>query len=81
MKLFVFFFFSAAALFAAVDINHASAVELQSVKGIGPKKARQIVEYRKSHCFDSVHDLVRIKGIGEKTVKKLAPQITATPCR
>jgi len=81
LKLFALLALGAVALFAAVDINHASVKALQSVKGIGPKKAWQIVEYRKTRCFESLHDLVRIKGIGEKTFKKLEPQLTASPCR
>ena len=68
-------------LFAAVDINHATKKELQSVKGIGPKKAQRIVEYRKKHCFESVDELVKIRGIGKKTLEKIKPQVTATPCK
>ncbi|WP_456452357.1 ComEA family DNA-binding protein [Hydrogenimonas sp.] len=81
MKFLVTLALFAAALFAAVDLNHATVKELQSVKGIGPKKAKQIVEYRTQHCFESVDDLVKIKGIGKKTLKKLKPQLTVTPCQ
>ena len=80
MKTLLVLALSSLALFAAVDINHASVKELQSVKGIGPKKAEQIVAYRKAHCFQSVDELTKIKGIGKKTVQKLKPQLTLTPC-
>ncbi len=70
-----------ASLFAAVDINHATVKELQSVKGIGEKKAQQIVAYRKSHCFQSVDEITKIRGIGEKSLEKMRPQLTLTPCK
>ena len=81
MKLFVVTALTASALIAAVDINSASVKELTSIKGIGEKKAKQIVAFRKKECFNSVKDLLKIKGIGEKTLKKLAPQLKAGPCK
>ncbi|BBG65040.1 late competence protein ComEA, DNA receptor [Hydrogenimonas sp.] len=81
MKLFLITAVSAATLFAAVDINSATAKELQSVKGIGEKKAKQIVAFREKNCFQSLRDLTKIKGIGEKTLKKLTPQLEVGPCR
>jgi competence protein ComEA len=71
---------TALALMAAVDLNHATKAELQSVKGIGPKRAEMIMVYRMKHCFEKVEDLRHIKGIGEKTIEKLKPQLTVTPC-
>ncbi len=57
---------------AAVDINRASAETLARVmSGVGPKKAEAIVRYREQHGpFHSVYELVRVKGIGKKTVKR-----------
>ena len=82
MKLLITTVLSAATLFAAVDINSATAEELQSVKGIGEKKAKQIVAYRaKNSCFKSLQDLTKIRGIGEKSLKKLAPQLKVGPCK
>lgn len=81
MKLILLSAFTATALFAAVDINSASVKELTSVKGIGEKKAKQIVAFRKNGCFKKVDDLLNIKGIGPKTLKKLAPQIKVGPCK
>lgn len=57
---------------AGVDLNRASADELDSVFGIGPATARRIIEYRDSEMggrFHSVHDLTHIPGIGEKTAE------------
>jgi competence protein ComEA len=54
-----------------ININTASASELQSLKGIGKKRAEQIVKDRETNGpFSSPQDLTRIKGIGPKTVEK-----------
>ena len=70
-----------ASLFAAVDINHASVKELQNVKGIGEKRAEQIVAYRETHCFQSIDEVTKIKGIGEKSLEKMRSELTLTPCK
>ena len=50
-----------------VNINTATIEQLQQVKGIGPKIAAAIIEYRKEHgAFEDVDDLLKVKGIGEK---------------
>ncbi|HYF97853.1 MAG TPA: helix-hairpin-helix domain-containing protein [Coxiellaceae bacterium] len=52
---------------AVVDINHANAEELMSLKGIGEKKAQAIIAYRTQHgAFKSVSELTAIKGFSEK---------------
>jgi competence protein ComEA len=55
-----------------VNINTASAEEIaESLKGIGPSKARLIVEYRDEHgAFTHVDELVNVKGIGLSTVDR-----------
>lgn len=62
----------AAAAWAAepVNVNTASAEEIAAnLKGIGPSKARLIVEYREAHgSFVHADELVNVKGIGIKTV-------------
>ena len=59
-----------------VNINTATKVELQSVKGIGPKMAEKIVKYRELHGkFKQVDDLCNIHGIGDKTVARMSSQI------
>ncbi|RLV59321.1 helix-hairpin-helix domain-containing protein [Parashewanella curva] len=54
-----------------ININTASAEQLQTLKGIGAKKAAAIVKYReKNGKFKSVADLKKIKGIGSKFIAK-----------
>ena len=73
--LFLFLFFTFA--FSAVNINRANAAQLQTLNGIGPSKAQEIIKYRKAHGgFKSVDELVNVNGIGPKTVQKLKPQVT-----
>ena len=63
---------------AAVNINTATEAELDAVKGIGPGKARAIVEHRdKNGPFKSVDDLTNVKGFGKKSIDKLRPELTA----
>lgn len=55
----------------AVDINKASAEEIAELDNIGPKKAKEIVEYReKNGAFKSLDDLQGVKGIGKATIEK-----------
>jgi len=59
--------------FAAVDVNKASAADLDSVKGIGPAMSAKIIEERKKGPFKDWNDLVsRVKGIGETSAAKLS---------
>jgi competence protein ComEA len=63
--------------FAAVNINTASQAELESLQGIGPAKAKAIIEHReKSGTFASVDDLAKVSGIGQGTIKQLRDVIT-----
>ncbi|MBS4018606.1 ComEA family DNA-binding protein [Azonexus hydrophilus] len=62
---------------AAVNINTATEAELDAVKGIGPGKARAIVEHRdKNGPFKSVDDLTNVKGFGKKSIDKLRSELT-----
>jgi len=62
---------------AAVDLNKAGQAELESVKGIGPKKAKSILEYReKNGPFKSVDDLAKVKGFGKASVAKVRPSLS-----
>ena len=66
--LFALFAFSGLTM-AAVDINSATVEQLDALKGVGPAKAKAIVEYRtKNGPFKSVDDLEKVKGFGKKTV-------------
>ncbi|WP_295623353.1 helix-hairpin-helix domain-containing protein [uncultured Nitrosomonas sp.] len=63
--------------FAAVNINTASQSELESLQGIGPAKAKAIIEHReKSGTFASVDDLAKVSGIGQGTIKQLRDAVT-----
>lgn len=62
---------------AMVDINTASEVELQSLSGIGPTRAKAIIADRKKNgLFKKVDDLARVKGIGSKTVNALRADLS-----
>lgn len=61
--------------FAAVDVNKASATDLDSIKGIGPGTSAKIIEQRKNAPFKNWNDLIgRVSGIGEKRAAKLSHQ-------
>lgn len=62
---------------APVDLNTATQTQLDTVKGIGPAKAKAIIEYRtKNGPFKSVDDLEKVKGFGKKSVDKLRSELT-----
>jgi len=59
---------------ALVNINTATAEQLNGLPGIGAKMATRIIEYRqKSGGFKKVEELMQIQGIGEKNFLKLKP--------
>jgi len=65
------------AAWAAVNLNSATQQQLETLKGIGPSKARAIIEYRQQHGpFTTLQQLSQVPGIGEKTVKRLEPDLT-----
>ena len=65
----------AAACFAAVDVNKATAAELDSIKGIGPAISSKILDERKKGNFKDWNDLVdRVKGVGENNAVKFSAE-------
>lgn len=53
-----------------ININTASAAELMNLKGIGEKKAKAIIEFRKTNGhFKQPEDLIKVPGIGPKTLE------------
>jgi competence protein ComEA len=64
---------------AAVNINTATKEELTSLKGIGEKRAQDIIDYRsKNGPFKSVDDLEKVPGIGPGMMKQIRSQISVT---
>ena len=60
-----------------VNINTASVEELSTLKGIGEKTAKRIIEYRKKEGpFKTSEDIMKVKGIGEKKFKGIKDHIT-----
>ncbi len=57
------------------DIRTASQAELECIDGIGPAKAKAIVEYRKTKGFETVEDLQKVRGIGKKSFAKILPYL------
>jgi competence protein ComEA len=65
---------SAPASPGVVNLNSASAEELERLPGIGPSRARAILALRaKLSHFSRLEDLLRVKGIGRATFRKLRP--------
>ena len=62
-----------------VNINTATAAELEKLPRIGPVLAEAIVATRKQKEFASVEDLRRVRGIGAKTLEALRPFVTTAP--
>ena len=58
-----------------VDVNTASADELCTLPGIGPKKALAIIALRQKKPFTRLTQLLQVKGIGPKTLEKLKPYL------
>ena len=62
---------SSTMVLAVVDINKANIEELKQLKGIGEKKAADIIAYRKTHgAFKSVDELINVKGVGKATLEQ-----------
>ena len=60
-----------------VNINTATLEELQTIKGIGKKKAEAILQYRKEHgAFRTKEELLQVKGIGKKALEAIESQVT-----
>lgn len=60
-----------------VNINKASVSQLDSLSGIGPAYAQRIIDYRNNNSpFNSIEDIMKVSGIGQKTFEKIKDQIT-----
>ncbi len=59
-----------------ISINNADEKELTNIKGIGPSKAKSIIEYRnKNGQFNSIEEITNVKGIGKATFEKIKDYI------
>lgn len=80
-KLFatIFACFSMVCAMAAVNINTATEAQLETLKGIGPAKAKAILEHRtKNGPFKSIEALKDVKGIGEATFNSIKGEISTS---
>lgn len=59
-----------------VDLNTATAADLELLPGIGPKTAERIIELRETRGkFNTIDELLEVKGMGEKKLKAIKPFI------
>ena len=65
------------ALVETVNLNHATAEELQTLPGVGPALSERIVLYRNEHGpFQSVDQLTDVKGVGQAKLAKFKERLT-----
>ncbi len=64
-----------------LNVNDAASEELALLPGLGEKRAAAIIkERRQNGCFSTLSDLTRVRGIGAKSVEKLAEYLEAKGC-
>lgn len=64
-------------VFAAVNINTAGSTELQTLNGIGPAYAQNIIDYRNDNgAFTTIEEIMNVSGIGPATFEKIKNDIT-----
>lgn len=62
-----------------VNVNTATAEELETLTGIGPSLAQAIIDYRAEHGdFTAAEDFLNVKGIGEAKLEGFRAEITFT---
>ena len=62
----------------SVDLNQASATELMQLPGVGQKRATDIINYRTAHPFRRPTELLKIRGIGQRTYARLKAWVRVT---
>lgn len=65
----LFCIFTASISIAKININTAKKDELITLKGLGDKRAEEIIKIRAKKPFNSLEDLLQIKGIGDKFIE------------
>jgi len=69
-----------AAVSTPINLNVATAADLQKLPGVGAAMATRILEYRqKSGGFKKIEELMNVQGIGEKNFLRLKPLVTVAP--
>lgn len=67
-------------VFAAVNINTATQSELETVRGLGPAKAKAIISYREANGgFKTLDELDKVKGFGKASIEKLQGELSVGP--
>ena len=62
---------------AKININTAENKELEKIIGVGPVIAQRIIDYRRINgLFQTIEDIKKVSGIGDKTFDKMKIQIT-----
>ena len=72
----------ASSLPGPINLNSATAADLEKLPGVGAAMAARILEYRqKSGGFKKIEELMNIQGIGERNFLRLKPLVTVTPAK
>jgi competence protein ComEA len=67
---------------ALINLNTATAQQLDTLPGVGAKVAARIIEYRqKNGPFKKIEDLMNVRGIGEKNFLKIKDRLTVAPAK
>lgn len=66
------------ALVGRVNLNTACLAELLQIPGVGPSKAQAIHAFRERQPFTDTRQLMRIKGIGPRTYRRMAAYVTVS---
>lgn len=74
-KILVLLLIGVSFMFAALNLNTATKDELMTIKGIGEKKAEQIITFRKSKKIENVDELSNLKGFGPKLILNIKNEI------
>lgn len=63
---------------AEVNLNTATQEELVTLPGVGPAKAKAIIDYRTAHPFKSVDEVKNVRGIGDHLYESLKGKVTVS---
>ena len=65
-----------------IDLNTADSAALETIPGIGKSLSQRILKFReKNGPFQSVDDLLKVQGVGEKSIQKLRPYLTVSKAK